>query len=950
MPTHRARLTRVASILPLFLMVGILGWVVPLVSQASNGGQLADGSSGPLFQVTATPTLTVTTGISVAVTPVAPLTQTSTGFRVSFEELGYGEKILESPWGSTQYSFRLPDNWLVADDSYFELEYSYFFTDLGRMGEDKPELSFFGEVAIYLDNRLLQTYSLDQPRLEEAYLRVDLPPELFNEQPGVSHQISVVLNASLLCSLLHEAKLVIHPESTLFLNYSLSPPTLELADYPRPFYQRSFEPDQVRFVLPNRPSETELRVAAALAAGLGDLTRNSLVISATTDVDWLETAGREQTGSEHLFVIGQPDRNELLGWLNDKASLPVPMRRRQMAMSSRGSTAVMPGGVFSYTMTVTNTTSVSAKSLSLTDRIPYQARLVGCRPACTESGKNEVSWPLVSLSPGEVASFVLTLRLTDTVRLPTEVPSLENSAILADEAGVPLNISSLTTTVGSPPTAGGGVISAGRGGYFFVQNGQPVPEGDGILQEIISPWDPQKVILLVTGVNEEAVYKASQALSLGTTFPEMKGPAALIREVRPSPPVTETLMSDSTLADLGYSDQTVYGVYRHEIVYYFYVPLGWQLTEDAYLRLLFSHSEAISEYGSTLTVFLGNTPMTTVILNRENANGGSVQVRIPGSNVRPGASNRFSIQVSMQVDKEECAAIDMEQAWLNISQDSVLHLDHRVQDSNILGLDYFPFPFDTQSDLGDVLFALPATPGLTEQEALLRLAADLGNAANVTGLGSSVSLGGALDVETLSHYHIIAIGHPSSNLLIQQVNSLLPQPFIPGGDEVEQQVGEVILRLPPDTPLGYIQQIPSPWNEHKALLIVTGTTDEGISWAIDALTRFSWRLGGNLALVREGQAGIEVQSIDTRRLTSGGIASSVATAVPELTPVATITPTPGVEVNQTAVPTPLSLSLSTTNRQEGLPPWVMLFAGSMVIVVLAILTGVIWRFWQRQGG
>ncbi|GAB4534086.1 MAG: hypothetical protein Kow0063_16810 [Anaerolineae bacterium] len=842
---------------------------------------------------------------------------------------------------------RLPDNWLVEDGSYLDLKFSYLFTQFGATESGDTALSFFGDVSIYFDDTLLRTYSINEPVLQNIGLRIDLPSELFNERTRSYHQIKVDLDAALLCTLAHKAQLMVHPESTLSLNYTLLPPALDLANFPRPFYQRSLEPDQVRFVLPAHPSETEVRGAAIIAGSLGSLTDNRMVISATTDVDWLKIVRAEEAVSEHLFVVGQPDRNQLVMWLNDNAALPAPVYRRQMALSSQGPSSIAAGDSWQYTITVTNTTSSPARSLLLTDRMPYQASLVDCRPACTEVGRNEVSWSIESLSPGEPASFSLTLRLTDTVGLPSQPLVLENSAILANKDAGPLNISSLTTAVETTPAEQELVISSGQADYFFVYDGQPVPETDGIIQEVISPWDAQKVILLITGVTEEAVYKASQALGLGTSFPGMSGPVAVVRQVLPSSLAISSPAVDLTLADLGYTDETIYGTYRQELIYWFRVPIGWQLNDDAYFRLFFTHSEAISEHSSTMTVLLNDFPMATIVLDEANAGNGTVQISLPNSRIRRTGSNKLSIQVAMQTSKEECETIDAGQAWVSILQDSLFHLDHRVQDVNVVDLDYFPYPFSAQSDLEDVLFVLPLVPEPSDLEVALRLVAALGDAVNADRLNLSISLGNGLDDETLSRYHIIAIGRPTANQLIQQVNSLLPQPFIPGTDEFEQQVGEVLLRLPFDIPVGYIQELPSPWNDDRVLLVVTGTLDEGVAWAAEALSRQSWRLDGNLALIR--QQGEEIYTIDTRRLTSHGMVSAVTTAVPELTPVATSTPTSqAVAANENTRTTP-TLPAATAMPMGGLPTWVKSFVGVTAVIVVAIFGAVIWRGGRRRG-
>lgn len=940
-PTRRlvSWMARGAVALLLSLLI-VIGWAIPATSKGKSGQSVAHLSESPFYQATQTPTPSATPTPA----PTLPLTLSSSSFQATLEELGYGERVLVSPWNGTQYSFKLPDNWLVEPGSYFDLDFSYFYTELGR-AQDVPEFSFFGELLVYVDDHLLQVYSLDASELEHVHLRIDLPPELFNEQPGAYHAISLYLDAWFLCNVPHRAQLIIHPESVLYLAYGQLPLSLDLGDYPRPFYQWSFEPDQVRFVLPAEPSEAELREATGIAARLGNLTDNGMVISATNDLDWLNLVETGQAEPEHLFVVGRPSRNKLISWLNDNTILPVPIRRREMALSTQGPVAVAPGDVLSYTITVTNTTSVSSSPLSVTDMLPRQTESVACSHSCVETGDRMVQWSLASLSPGEVAVFSLSLRLTDTVQVST----LENTVVLAsDEAQALLNVNTLITTIDSTQRGEMQTVSStSRDEYFFVQNGQPVPEEDGVLQEIVSPWDPARAILLITGASDRAVYKAGQALSLKTHFPSMKGPSALVREISPLPPITETLATDLTLADLGYSNKVIYGAYGQEVEYRFYIPLGWRLTDDAYFKLLFSHSEAIDYRNSTLIVLLNNSPLADVTLDGVNAHEGILKVQLPDSYIKRGTNNRLSIQVEMQLVGEECEHFDVEQVWLAISQDSLLHLDHRVQGNPTLDLDYFPFPFDRQPDLNDILFVLPPTPGTAEQEGMLRLVAALGDATNGDELNPAVSLEGTLDAEVLKRYHIIAIGRPSIHPMIQQVNSSLPQPFVPGTDEVEQQVGGVLFRLSPDIPLGYIQELPSPWNERRALLVVTGTTDEAVAWATRALIGQPWLLWGNLVLVREGEEEVEIQSIDTRLLTSSGLASTMATSVPELTPVATVTPTSEAGTGSGDMLTPPTLPPSTARGKGSLPPWVMFFAGTTVVIVVVIFGVVIRRFKQR---
>ncbi|HID64803.1 MAG TPA: DUF11 domain-containing protein, partial [Anaerolineae bacterium] len=761
---------------------------------------------------------------------------------------------------------------------------------------------------------------------------------LLNDPARSVHSIKVTLDASPICGIPHRARLIIHPTSLFSLTYNQLPVTADLALYPRPFYQRAFEPDQVRFVLADRPTEMELAGAVAVAAKLGDLTYR-MVISGTTDLELLDRLEAEEALHEHLIVIGRPETNGMVLRLNQLGVLPVSLRERQLGLAGEGPAAVVPGGILTYTLTLTNTTQDATSSLSLVDTLPAYTRLVTCSPSCSEGVKGrEVSWSIPSLEAGEALSCTLGLRLSEVITDSV----VENTVTLLDAASNPLNVNTLTTTVSSTPLPESGLRSSvsGESGYFFLQAERAVPEGDGIVQELVSPWDRTRAILVITGLSDEAVYKASRAMSSESRFPGMEGSFALVREIRPLPELpVEPTSTDLTFADLGYGDKVLKG-WSQETNYYFNIPLGWRLTEAAYLDLRFSHSQLLNYGSSFLSVLFNDKPIATVALNDETSLNGELKVELPPSQARPGQSNKISIQSEMR-PFDECARVDM---WLLISSESLLHLDHKEQDIRSLDLNFYPYPFDQRPGLADVLFVLPPEPRPEEWEEALQLAAALGGAAGGPNLAPAVALGDTWSGEALSNYHLIAIGRPSRNPMLRQVNDQLPQPFLPDSDLIEQKLDEVILRLPLDASLGYVQLIPSPWNEVRAFLAVTGTTDEGMRWAAHVLADRYWILKkGNLALVR----GDEVNTIDTRRLTRGGVAMAVATAVPEMTPVATAT--------ATTVPTPLppsptpgiTASRQTPQKAER-PGWLIPLVGINGLAVLSILAFTIWRARRKR--
>ena len=853
------------------------------------------------------------------------------GFQITLAELGYGEKTLHSPYDAIEYTLRLPEGWELREGSFFELDFDYAYNYIGTL-EAQPALSFFGDAIIVVDGYRQQTFSIREATLEHPRFLVGLSPDLINTDRRV-HTIEVILDAGHICRIPHVASLTIHPTSFFSFIYDHVPLVPDLSRYPYPFYQRAFEPDQVRFVLPAQPTETELTGAVGVAAKLGDLTYG-MVISGTSDLELIERLEAGDALREHLIVIGQPETNDFILRLNRANVLPVPLRARQFGLSTRGPATVAPGDTLTYTLTLTNTTWYTASSLSLVNALPAHAHLMSCSPVCAQEAESrEIVWAVPPLRAGESLKYTLSLSLseiiTDTV--------LENTATLLDAVSGPLNVSTLTTTVSTTSLVESGLrasVSTDEG-YFFYQGKRAVPENDGVVQEIVSPWDQARAILVITGLSNEAVHKAAQAMSFESRFPGMVGQFALVREVRaPSVSRTESLGNSVTFAELGYEDRVLEG-FSQESIYYFDIPIGWRLTEATTLDLHFSHSSLFNYNISYLDVSFNSEPIATIALSDETSLGGERSIELPPSLARSGTRNRISFQTTLHT-LDECV---YKGRWLRISNTSRLNLDHDEQEEYALELDFYPHPLDGQSDLADVLFVLPPKPQFGEWDLALRLASALGEAAGGPDLVPAVALGDTWPETKLADYHIITIGRPSRNPVLQQVNEQLPQPFLRGSDEIEQQLDNVVFRLPSDLSLGIVQLITSPWNTERAFMAVTGTTDEGVKRAVDLVTEQYWDLRGNLVLVK----GEESRAIDTRGLTDSGVALTIATAVPEMSQV-TVTSTP----TSTLTPTPASqFSIPTSHGDEegSRPAWVaplVVGTGLVIIIIFAI------AFWQAR--
>ncbi len=862
----------------------------------------------------------------LGVMPARPAeAQSPQTFDITLEELGYQEQVLSGPVARVHYYFGLPADWKPLAGGYLELNLIY--TVSGQEGY-APAL-----LTVQMNDHVLHTESFETSA--GLQLHVDIPPEVWRlPEEEYVNDLRLSLEVHAPCELALLTSLVVQPSSYFRIVYSERPLLTDLALYPKPLYQRlAFEPAQTRFVLSAGPNSADIRAATMIAAKLGALTGDELPFAATLSSDLPSEANEE-----HLMIIGQPESSPLLRQLD----LPLPLTERRLALRSEMPATVVPGQTFSCTLTVKNTSS-TAEELVLEDRWPPATTLLACQDECEEIMPNVLRWDIGPLEAGQEISTVLQVRLEPLTPLGE---SVEHTASLLDKDGNVINVDTLTTTVGTMDQGQTVASDPEKGPYFFARDGHGIAEGDGLIQEIVSPWSPRRAAIVVTGLSDEAILRAGQALGAKTRFPGMSGPYAIVQATQPVSETTARPVEDITFASLGYTD-SVLDVYSEGIGYTFYVPRGWALAEDAGLALHFAHGTALSVVSATLEIQLNGVPIYSVLLDEQNVYNAWSTIPMPQSRPVVGP-NRFNLQLS--ADFPECMDIEFaERFWLTIYSDSFLHLPHEKTKSTF-DLADFPQPFSDQNDLGGVVFLLPEQPAVTEVEGLLRLASRLGSAARGDAFLPQVALGGDPEKAMWGGYDVIALGRPTGNSYIAAVNDALPQPFIPGTDEFRQQVDHIIYRLPPGYSLGYVQELALPWDEDRVMLVVAGSTDEGVAWAWDVLTndRLSNQLSGNLAIVvREG----EVRATDTREsVAEGETGISYATLIPVMTPEATVTPTPTV-TPATATPIPVLATMTPVTTDASVvvkhsqPIWLI---SLLIVSILAVVVSVGIAIWQAR--
>jgi hypothetical protein len=104
-------------------------------------------------------------------------------------------------------------------------------------------------------------------------------------------------------------EVAIHGSSAFHLEYSMAPLSPDLALYPVPLFERSFEYEPVYVVLPHDPSPADLSAAATIAAGLGKFSYGAVSLSAVLDAQ----VSADVQNNHHLIVVGKRGGEPVVG-------------------------------------------------------------------------------------------------------------------------------------------------------------------------------------------------------------------------------------------------------------------------------------------------------------------------------------------------------------------------------------------------------------------------------------------------------------------------------------------------------------------------------------------------------------------------------------------------------------------------------------------------------------
>ena len=449
---------------------------------------------------------------------------------------------------------------------------------------------------------------------------------------------------------------------------------------------------------------------------------------------------------------------------------------------------------------------------------------------------------------------------------------------------------------------------------------QTEADDDGVVQMVHSPWSNGRVVLLVSGDTDTAVVKAAQAVSTGVLRQNVTTNLSVIQNVQESIQSFQQ-NTDFTLSDLGYESTLLQRRGVDSVSYNFYIPPGMTVNPDAYFELVYGNSALIDYARSGLIIQVNGQPIGSVrfsdVTSATTTN--HIQINIPSSVALPG-TNSLEIISNLQ-PTDHCSLPNLRGLWANIWSESRFHLPliQTIAQLNLaIDLADFPAPFILDPSLRTTAFVLPPND-LESWRSAQQLASYLGDRSNGSIVFLKTFYADAIPDTARSDLNLIVLGLAPQMPIMTELNEFLPAPFEAAAGIASENNMQVTFRIPSDSPVGYVEFLPSPWNEKNFVVAAVGNLRQGATWAASALYDASLRsrLAGNFAVINDQQ----VTTTDTR-ISAPAAQIPVSTLQPDVVVVP-----PSVD---TANPV-------TVSRPIWILPALLLTVGLIVLILLGVV-------------
>ena len=317
---------------------------------------------------------------------------------ITFDELGYNERIMIGPYDLETILFSTPSTWQMTSGTII-LHYATGGTFSGESLDSAGWVG--GSIFIFFNEILIDTILLD--RTGEATVDIQIPATAFEPVTDDGrHILTILFDASFTCDYEDfQETLFISSDSALLLEHQDKTPPIDLSQFPIPIYQpNSPVTTDLTIVVPDQPSEAELQAALDISAGLGFVAGGGLNINLVA----LGELTEDILGSDNILFVGLPS---MVSTFQD-VMFPIPISDGELIVN--GSEA--EDGIIQIAQSPWNTANVVLLVSGNTEVGVVKAAQVVGTGTIIPSGRNDVS-VITQVNPKTTVSILENRTLGD---------------------------------------------------------------------------------------------------------------------------------------------------------------------------------------------------------------------------------------------------------------------------------------------------------------------------------------------------------------------------------------------------------------------------------------------------------------------------------------------------------------------------------------------------------
>ncbi len=368
---------------------------------------------------------------------------------------------------------------------------------------------------------------------------------------------------------------------------------------------------------------------------------------------------------------------------------------------------------------------------------------------------------------------------------------------------------------------------------------QALDKKAGVIVINQSPFNPLRGSIIFSGEDFRAIRKAVSAF-LTPEFKTMaSGNSAIVDEIiiqKITKPVGESY--ETTFKELGYSDQSVSGVGRHQLSYNIPLPNN-RIPTNGSVKTLITAPIFANINNSSITVLVNGLKQSSFLLTKEHS---AWKTEIDTSAMKPGV-NKIDYLIDLHFEHERCSRENYDEVWATIYDETQFKTSF-LSGFPLAMLNQLPVPFTAE-----ITVVLPEQMTLEDINSLTKLFFKFGQLFEPGSV--SFKFLGSKDIteNEIRNQNVIFFGTAEANPWIKFAMAYMPVQMY--GNSLELKLPQKQMKIRSEQKTGLLELMPSPWSEGRTILIITGESAKGLYLATDALINDQIRLDlkGNIALI-----------------------------------------------------------------------------------------------------